>query len=369
MGKITILFLCDKNELNILQQGYASAFTKYGEVICWGPLSSNAQYCDKNVDLIAFLEHNSLKPKLILYPEAFSPFLPWGLSQVNIPTACFHIDTYAYTRRRMRWSMLFDYAFVFNSGFDEIFRQAGHPRPIVLPHAVDKILFQEVSGERIYEVGWVGRLDYPVYTRRRRIIPLLAERFRMNEWQRWYSQEEMAEIYKSSKVVVNVSRDDYLQESNMRTFEAMAAGALLITGIPTDLTQLGFQEGKHFVGYRDEKEIIDLVSYYLANDRERRQIAQAGREKVLQEHTYDKRVETILRTLEKDRGQFFAPARNWPEARVRLIYLDYHTSYTLLDSSVKELYRLKKFGYGAVFKALTLFAKAVLRVVRNTLLR
>lgn len=364
-----ILFLCDENELTQERKGYARAFRKYEDVICCGSLSCNARYCDKNGDLIAFLERNSFKPKLILHPEAYSPFLPWGLSQVNIPTACFHIDTYVYTRRRMRWSMLFDYTLIFHPDFYKVFQQAGHPRPIVLPHAVDKTLFQEASDERIYEVGWVGQFDSILYSRRRRVIPRLAERFHMNEWQRQYSQEEMVEIYKSSKIVVNVSRDNYPQDANLRVFEAMAAGALLVTGIPTELTQLGFQEGRHFVGCCNERKIIDLVSYYLVNDKECKQIAQAGREKVLQEHTYDKRVETIFYNLEKDKWQFFAPARRWPEARVRLIYLDYYLSYSLLDSSVREIYCLKKFGYTVMLKALALFAKAVLRVIRNTILR
>jgi spore maturation protein CgeB len=369
MQETTILFLCDTNELNVIQQGYATAFRKLGEVICWGPLSSNARYCDNSGDLIAFLERAQFKPKLILHPEAYSPFLPWGLSQVDIPSACFQIDAYFYTRRRIRWSMLFDYCFVFHQCFYEAFRRAGHPRTVVLTHAIDKALFEEVSNERIYEVGWVGHFFPVIYKRRSRIIPRLAEKFRMNEWQHEHSQEEMAMVYKSSKVVVNVSRDDFPQESNMRAFETMAAGALSVCGIPTELTEWGFREGEHFVAYRDEKEINGLVSYYLAHELERKRIAEAGRQKVLKEHTYDKRVETILESLQKDKGELFAPARSWPQGRLRLVYIDYYTSYLLLDSAVKELYRIKKCGFLVLLKALMLFAKAVIRVVRNALLR
>jgi spore maturation protein CgeB len=51
----------------------------------------------------------------------------------------------------------------------------------------------------------------------------------MNEWWRLYTYEEMVKVYQRSKIVVNVGRDDYPQDANLRVFEAMAAGALLIT--------------------------------------------------------------------------------------------------------------------------------------------
>ena len=64
----------------------------------------------------------------------------------------------------------------------------------------------------------------------------------------------------------------------------MAAGALLITKLPTELSRVGFQEGAHFIGYTNEQELLALVRYYLNHDLERRRIAEAGRTKVLQEH-------------------------------------------------------------------------------------
>lgn len=367
MTEQVILFLCKEEELREVQRGYSWAFAKHARVIFWEPIMKDGCHGSTSVDLLLFLEQLSLKPMLILYPEA-SPCLPWGLAQVDIPTACFHIDTYGFMHHRIRWSMLFDYTFVFHPGFDKIFHQAGIPRAIMLAHAADATLFQELrDDERIYEVGWVGRLDSCLYARRRRVLALLAERFRMNDWLRRHSQEEMADVYRHSKIVVNVSVESYPQENNLRLFEAMSAGALLMTVVPTELTQLGFQEGEHFVGYRNAKEIVDLVSYYLTHEQERSNIAKAGREKVLLEHTYDQRVKNLLSIIEKDKGELFAPARRWPEVQVRQLYLDYYTSYLLLDDSVRQIGHLKRFGPLAILKALLPFLKAIVRALRMAL--
>ena len=91
----------------------------------------------------------------------------------------------------------------------------------------------------------------------------------MNDFRKRYTKAELAEVYRQCKIVVNVSRDDFPSEANMRCYEGMAGGALLITGIPTELTEWGFREGTHFVGWRNEAEIPDLVDYYLHHENER----------------------------------------------------------------------------------------------------
>jgi len=361
---MTILFLCRQQDLNRERRGYARALQRRGvRLVCADegfPL---------NGDIRALLERCPEKPSLIIQPETVFPLLPWGLNEIDIPTACFQIDTYAYIHRRVRWSMLFDYTILFHPGFEARFRCAGHPRPVTLPHAVDAEVFQGPEQERIFEVGWVGRTDGPLYRTRRQILKLLSQHFRMNEWWRPHTYEEMAEVYKRSKVVVNIARDDYPQDAPLRFAEAMAAGALFITRLPTELTSLGFEEGKHFVGYRDERRLLDLVHYYLKHETERQRIAEAGREKVLREHTYDCRVETLLQMLERDKGQFFAPARHWSEERVRLVYLDWWTAHMYLDNALTELRQIARRSLKTALRGCLLIARAWARQWRCCLSR
>ncbi|MBI4559741.1 MAG: methyltransferase domain-containing protein, partial [Candidatus Hydrogenedentes bacterium] len=83
------------------------------------------------------------------------------------------------------------------------------------------------------------------------------------------------------------------RDLNMRVFEAMASGALLITDEADGLAEL-FEPGKHFVLYREDGELFELIEEYLKNDEARKGIADAGSTLVRSEHTYDRRAEQML---------------------------------------------------------------------------
>jgi hypothetical protein len=187
----------------------------------------------------------------------------------------------------------------------------------------------------------------------------------MNDFRRRYSKEETAKVYQQSKIVVNVTRDEFPPEANMRCYEAMASGALLITPMPTELTELGFLEGEHFIGWRDETEIGDLVQSYLSDEVKRREIARAGQALVLKEHTFECRKELLRSTLLKQGDQFFAPARRWPLEKVQLVYLEYYYRYQIFSALFQEFARLRKTSRGAALRG----APMVLKAIRHGILR
>lgn len=357
---MTILFLCPKEELRHRLASYAQAFRKRGiRVVCVAksfPFNVNLQDC---------LELCPERPSFILHPEAASSYLPLGLTEVDIPTAFFQIDTYAYTRRRIAWSMLFDHVFVFHPGYDAAFREAGHPGARFIPHAVDSELFAGKELERTFEVGWVGQVQGAIYRTREMVLPALSESFRMNDFARRYSIEEMAGVYRQSKIVVNIGRDDFPQDANLRTLEAMGAGALLITSLPSELTQIGFDEGVHFIGYREAEEIRPVISKYLEEDSARQRMADAARQKVLREHTYDQRVEWLLRQIEACGKKLLAPARAWAEERVRLAYLDYFAGNGALKCAGKEFRCIARLSLKEAALGGSLLARAYARMVRS----
>ena len=357
-----ILVLSLQKELLRESNAYARAFHRKGFCIVGVEMGFPL-----NGDLSQLLRLCPEQPSLILHPESATPYLPSGLSQVAIPTASFQIDTYTYTRRRIAWSMLFDHVFVFHPGYDAEFRAAGHPGAHFLPHAVDAELFAGEELERTFEVGWVGQVHGPIYRRREMIVRMLSEAFRMNDFGRRYSLEEMAKVYSQSRIVVNIGRDDFPQDANLRTFEAMGAGALLITSLPSELTQIGFEEGVHFIGYREVQEIKPLVRKYLAEDSARKSIGDAARGKVLREHTYDQRVERLLDHVERCNKKLLAPARAWPEERVRLACLDYFAGNGAIKYAAKELRRIAQLNLKETAIGGSLMARACARVLRNQL--
>jgi len=328
----------------------------------------NLDLFEPNVSVLELLENAQNRNEV---PDVFAhlvhtPALPRDLHHCPVPTASLDIDSFGWTGSRIRWSMLFDHVFVWHPLLAPLYRQAGHPRVIALSHAVDGDLFSTCpSGSRALDVGWVGAFDYTHYDRRKRIIQQLASRFKMNDIARRYSKGETAEIYKQSKIVVNVSREDFPPEANMRCYEAMAGGALLITGMPTELTEWGFREGEHFIGWRTDAEIPDLVRHYLRDEQQREQIARAGQELTLRDFTFQKCRDKITSVLFEQPKEFSAPARNWSEEDVRLIYLEYYYRYQLYGAAYREFRSLRSLaGYS---KGLLMMLKTARHALKHQL--
>lgn len=320
-----------------------------------------------NVSVLRLLDLARTRSEL---PDVFahlvhSPGLPRDLQITPIPTVSLDIDSFGWTSSRIRWSMLFDYVFLWHKSFVPLYQAAGHPKVSVLPHAVDGELFRESRCERDrpLELGWVGEFGYGHYARRRRIIETLSTKFRMNDFRKRYGKEETAEIYQLSNIVVNVSREDFPHEANMRCYEGMAGGALLITGIPTELTEWGFREGEHFVGWRNEEEISGLVDYYLRHPNKRIEIALAGQKLTLENFTFQRCKEEMGAVLGEYPNQFFAPARSWQAEDVHLTYLEYYYRYQLLGAALEEFAALRKASRRACWKGLPM----VLKTLRNTI--
>src|SRR5580704_6225770 len=101
----------------------------------------------------------------------------------------------------------------------------------------------------------------------------------------------MARTYSAARTVFNRS---IRNEVNMRVFESLACGSLLVTNDLSDNGQDGlFRDGVHLASYRDGDELVDKVAFYLARDEARERIAAAGRAEVLAKDTYRHRMEFL----------------------------------------------------------------------------
>ena len=302
-------------------------------------------------------------PLLFLNPDG-RPWLPDGIERAAAPTAIFHIDTYVALKWRVRWSAMYDYTFVFHPGFETAFQAGGIAGARLLPHAAERDLFDQDEIERRFDVGWVGRKSRSIYGTRDRVLGALSERFTMNDAGRFYAPEEMADIYRASKIVVNISRDDFPQDANMRCFEAMAAGALLMTGMPSELTALGFEEGVHFAGYGHPDEIPDLVARWLERDEQRNTVAKRARDLVLRAHTYDARVESILEAINAGAQ---APARTWSPDRVHERQFEYHVEAASVAESLRAFRGIAATSPLRAMRNVPRLARLAAKMVKRTL--
>ena len=83
---------------------------------------------------------------------------------------------------------------------------------------------------------------------------------------------------------------------NQRVFDCPAAGGFLLTDAQTDLESL-FDAPNETARYTGIDEARELIRYYSEHDTERTTITQRARERILSEHTYEHRLQTMTERL------------------------------------------------------------------------
>lgn len=113
-------------------------------------------------------------------------------------------------------------------------------------------------------------------------------------------EEEFAKICSAAEITlgVNATNNVRMYTSWRRTFNSMASGAFHLTHYVPGLEEV-FENKKHLVWFNSVPEAIELIEYYLAHDKERERITEAGRQEVLAHHTWDIRIAEIIRIYEE----------------------------------------------------------------------
>jgi 2-polyprenyl-3-methyl-5-hydroxy-6-metoxy-1,4-benzoquinol methylase len=182
-----------------------------------------------------------------------------------------------------------------------------------LPLACDPALHDPHDVPKSVDFCFVGNLfDGP----RANLVNQLRQRFRNHFVGRCYF-EEMARAYSAARIVFNRSiRNDI----NMRVFEALACGSLLLTNDLADNGQADlFRDGVHLATYREADDLIDKVDFYLRRDETREAIARAGRAEVQARHTYRHRMAAFLQKCERQGCRMDIPVRRGLACRMDIL--------------------------------------------------
>jgi len=108
-------------------------------------------------------------------------------------------------------------------------------------------------------------------------------------------------LYRSSRVNLNITSIQMPTAVNQRVFDCPAAGGFLLTDAQEDLETL-FDAPRETARFTDIEEARDLTRYFTAHDSERIAVTQHARERILSEHTYEHRLQTITNHLKKIYG-------------------------------------------------------------------
>ena len=220
-----------------------------------------------------------------------------GYKKLSLPKVLWATDIYRTDQRKFILWMKndFDYIFCSQKNFVEIFKPK---KSFWLPYAADPEVHRKFDLTKIYDVVFVGNVNPSIYPERVRLLKLISEKFNLKVFTNVYG-EDMAKIYSQAKIVFNKS---CAGEINMRIFETLACGSLLLTDRlkpEVGLEDL-FQDKKHLVLYDNDKDLLEKIDYYLRHESEREEIALAGHLEVLSKHTYCHRAKEMLRMFFKN---------------------------------------------------------------------
>jgi tetratricopeptide (TPR) repeat protein len=237
------------------------------------------------------------RPDLLLLVESLGPRrLPLDLENLRLPRAFYALDPHLNLSWHLDYATSFDLIFTTQKNTLPAFRNTGRPA-FWLPWAVDLRIICDHGLDRRFDLAFVGRLD-PVNRRKRHfILETLKARFPVsifgdrpdNTVDAW----ELGRIYNQTRIVVNEAIQGDL---NLRVFEALAAGTLLLTeDIGDNLTAL-FTPGRHLATF-GPADLLEKAEYFLRHEEKRRAIASEGCTLVRREHHILARARQLLNYL------------------------------------------------------------------------
>lgn len=253
------------------------------------------------------------------------------LRQLNIPTAFWFVEDFRTLKYWDRVAPYYDYFFTIQRGeFHERLGKAGarcvaylpqaaaplHHKPLALSPEDKKLHGSDLSfmgaGYNNRRVFFSGLLDYDFKIWGTEWDLASAVGRRVANQNRRLNPEEYIKIFNASKInlnlhssIMNSGIDPMGDFVNPRVFELAACGAFQLADMRGELPAL-MQPGKEIETYISLDELREKIDHYLVHPEERETIARAGRERVLEDHTFERRMEEMLAVIFSREGETFA---------------------------------------------------------------
>lgn len=104
---------------------------------------------------------------------------------------------------------------------------------------------------------------------------------------------EMPLVFHFSRINLNITSKSIHSGLPLRIFDVLACGGFLITNYQPELPDY-FTPGTDLEYYSDEDDLINKVDFYLSHEKDRKEIAYNGLQKVIRYHNYPERLLQIL---------------------------------------------------------------------------
>ena len=106
---------------------------------------------------------------------------------------------------------------------------------------------------------------------------------------------ELSQTYRNIEINVNITSCQMPSAVNQRVFDIPSCGGFVISDMQDDLKEIF--ESDEVAVYSSVEELREKVEYFRINEKEREEISGRARARILKEHTYAKRLETIMKML------------------------------------------------------------------------
>lgn len=250
------------------------------------------------VDVQTLIEHAGMMPDLLLFIEGGSMQLfPVGLEKLTCLTAWYGIDTHMDYQKHLRIARLFDATFIAQKEYVERLQQDGIRQVHWLPLAFAPELMPESLQKRDIDIAYIGSDNAIMHPERHELLAELSSQFPLHYFG-MASPTEMIATYARAKIVFNKSVNNDL---NMRYFEALGAGAVLVTDpIVKNGVEEIFVRDRHFFEYQNKGALVELVQRLLTNS-ELESFGEQARQWILTQHTYQHRAAALLKILSESK--------------------------------------------------------------------
>lgn len=112
-------------------------------------------------------------------------------------------------------------------------------------------------------------------------------------------RSQMPKVFAESKINLNMTIPNIKTGIPLRAWDVMASRGFLLSNFQAEYAMY-FQPDEDMVCYYSPEDLVEKVDYYLTHEKERKEIAARGFEKVSKYHTYEQRMGEMMKILQED---------------------------------------------------------------------
>lgn len=208
------------------------------------------------------------------------------------------------------WDLIYTSTEIYKSFFE-----LQNVNTIINPNGFDERVLRELSETgKIRELVFIGGLGGPFFKQRTSLFKEISNQVELewwgygrenidnktslfNSWKGLAAGIKMFKVTKEAKIALN----DYIDIAsgsavNQRIFEVLGVGTFMLTRESKNL-RVDFPKDI-FVTFKQAKDCIDKIKYFLKNENEREEIARHGQQFVLENYSYQKLMKEVSEQLQ-----------------------------------------------------------------------